>query len=57
MSLECQVNEVSNLRTENVLPWKSFFLILSHTLYQVTELDILWRDLCYESRDKMSKYM
>ena len=34
-----------------------FFLILSHTLYQVTELDILWRDLCYESRDKMSKYM
>ena len=42
MSLECQVNEVSNPRTENFLPWKSFFLkILSHNLYQVTELDIL----------------
>ena len=42
MSLECQVNEVSNLRTENFLPWKSLFLkIPSHTLYQVMELDIL----------------
>ena len=35
---------------------KVFFLILSQNLYQVMELEILLRDLCYESRDKMSRY-
>ena len=33
MSLECQVNEVSNPRTENFLPCKSFFKKFYHILF------------------------
>ena len=36
---------------------KFFYKILSHTLYQVTQLDILWRDLCYESCDNVKVHV